>query len=56
MNNKLLIIFGGNGYSIYTEDGITPMEFVDGTHSAGYNHLGAAINACRNHGYKFEVI
>ena len=56
MDHKLLIIFGRNGYSIYTEDGVTLMEFTDGTHTSGYKHLGAAINVCRSHGYKFEIV
>lgn len=57
MNYTLKIIYMSDGtYSIFTEDGINPMEFIDKTESTGYKTLKDAIKVCVDHDYKFEII
>jgi hypothetical protein len=49
-------MFKQDGFHIMTNDGITPMEFVDKTPTAGIKTLKEAINICTEHGYQFEVV
>lgn len=54
--NKLLIQYRANGYNIMLNDGMTEMEFVDGTQTSGIPTLKEAINICIEHEYEYEVI
>lgn len=54
--NKLLIQYRANGYNITLDDGMTEMEFVDGTVTTGIPTLKEAINICIDHEYEYEVI
>jgi hypothetical protein len=52
----LLIIYKKDGYNIMLDDGVTPMEFIDGASTQNIPTLRDAIDICVEHGYKFEVI
>lgn len=54
--NKLIIQYRANGYNIMMNDGITEMEFVDGTNTTDIPTLKEAINICIEHEYEYEVI
>jgi hypothetical protein len=56
MLNKLLIILKEDGYTIFCEDGITPMQFVDKTKTTGISDLDTAIAICLSHDYKYDSI
>lgn len=51
-----MIQYRANGYNIMLDDGITEMEFVDGTPTTGIPTLREAIDICIEHEYKFEVL
>lgn len=52
----LLIQYRSNGYNITCSDGITEMEFVDGTKTTDIPSLKEAVDICIEHGYDYEVV
>lgn len=49
-------MFVRDGYTIFCNDGVTVMEFVDKTKTSGIADVKTATAICNSHGYEFEVI